>query len=107
VIDGAGKPFTGAKVRQSWKHYSYDIGDIDERNADENGYVVFPERTFWAPLLYRVLRTGLPVLMSLAHGSIGVNVNVWAYPPYPQEDGSRFVEYKPGEPLAKEIVLRR
>jgi hypothetical protein len=107
VVDEAGMPFAGARVRQSWHHYSYGVGDIDERDADADGYVAFPERKIWYPILYRILRTGLAALLSLAHGSIGIRADVWAYPPYPQEDGSRFVEYKPGEPQAQKIVLRR
>ena|ERR1044072_301536 len=104
VVDETGKPFAGARVRQEWRHYSYNVGDGDDRNADENGYVVFPERTFTAPLLYRVLRSGVAYLLTLAHGSIGIRASVWAVSP---ERASEFIDYKPGEPLAREIVLRR
>ena len=104
VVDESGEPFTDARVFQSWYHYSYDVSDGEERYVDQNGYVTFPERTFRAPLLYRVLRSALAQLLTLAHGSTGIHAYVWAVTP---ERTSAFFYYKPGEPLPKTIVLRR
>jgi hypothetical protein len=103
VIDETGNPFQGATVRQSWYHYSYDVGGIDDLTADEVGYVVFPARTFTAPLLYRVLRGGLAYLRS-AHGRLGIRSSVWAYSTGVVSD---FIDYTPGIPPTQEIVLRR
>jgi hypothetical protein len=104
VIDETGRSFAGATVRQEWHHYSYDVSDGDARTADGAGYVVFPERTFTAPLLYRVLRAGLAYLLTIAHGSVDIRASVWAFS---SGSVSKFIDYKPGTPLAKEIVLRR
>jgi hypothetical protein len=104
VVDENGQPFAGARVRQQWHHYSYDLNDGDDRTADGNGYVVFPERTFTAPLLYRALRSGLAYVLTLAHGSTGIRASVWALS---QTRSSDFIDYKPGMPLVQEIVLRR
>jgi hypothetical protein len=104
VVDETGQPFAGARVSQSWYHYSYGVSDGEDRYADQNGYVTFPERTFRAPLLYRILRSALAHLLTLAHGSTGVQSYVWAVTP---KRSSEFFDYKPGEPLPKEIVLGR
>ena len=104
VVDETGQPFAGVRVSQSWYHYSYGVSDGEDRYADQNGYVTFPERAFSAPMLYRVLRSALAQLLTLAHGSTGIRSYVWAVTP---ERSSEFFDYKPGEPLPKEIVLRR
>ncbi len=66
--------------------------------------VVFPERRFTAPLLYRVSRSGLAHVLTLAHGSTGIRASVWAIS---SERASEFIDYQSGEPPAKEIILRR
>ena len=104
VIDENGQPVVSARVAQSWHHYSYDIYGGGDQYADENGYVAFPERTFRANLLYRILRSSLAVLLTLAHGSTGIEATVQAITP---ERVSEIIEYEPGKPLAREIILQR
>ena len=104
VVYETGRPFAGARAAQSWYHYSYGVSDGEDRYADQNGYVTFPESTIRAPVLYRILRSALAQLLTLAHGSTGIRAYVWATTP---ERSSKFFDYKPGEPLPKEIVLRR
>ena len=96
--------FAGARVAQSWYHYSYGVSDSEDRYADQNGFVTFPERAFRAPVLYRILRSALAQLLTLAHGSTSIQAYVWATT---AERSGKFFDYKPGEPLPKEIVLRR
>lgn len=104
VVDERGRPFADVRVAQQWDHYSYRIGAIEEQYSDENGYVVFPERTVRVGLLYRFLRSCLAILLTLAHGSTGAQATVWATTP---ESVSEFIKYEPGKPLVKEIILRR
>jgi hypothetical protein len=46
-----GRPVSHARFRQHWDNYSYDISGIEFREADDNGYVILPERSFYAPLI--------------------------------------------------------
>lgn len=104
VVDEAGQPLENARVIQMWHHYSLGIDDGEEKWTNSNGYVVFRERTVKASLIYRVLRTGLAILMQLAHGSTGISADVWANT---EKSSSEIYVYEPGKPLVKELVLRR
>lgn len=75
VIDQNGQPFAGEEVREIWQHYSLESdGHRDDRLTDENGYVVFPARRIWSPLLWRIVSTSLATVWTIAHGSMGVDV---------------------------------
>ncbi len=105
VLDQTGKPFANWEVREYWQHYSLESdGHQDNRLTDENGYVVFPERTIWSPLLWRIASTSLAALSVIAHGSMGIDAWVMVYG-YSTGGGTR--TYKPGEPLPNEIVIQR
>ena len=105
VIDQNGQPFVGEEVREYWQHYSLESdGHREERRTDENGYVVFPERRIWSPLLWRIVSTSLAAVLTLAHGSMGVSAWVMVVG-YSTNGGTR--DYKPGVPLPGEIVLQR
>jgi hypothetical protein len=104
VVDETGKPYVRVRVQEFWDHYSYDVSGYEERDTDENGYVVFPRRTFIAPLLYRGLRSMWAHVLTAAHGSLGIHVMVRAVTP---ERSSELIKYKPGDTLVKEIVLKR
>jgi hypothetical protein len=72
AVDGQGKPLPHTKFRQGWDNYSYDISGMEFWEGDDNGYVVLPERSFYAPLAYRILHTGLAYIAAVfLHGSIG------------------------------------
>jgi hypothetical protein len=105
VIDQDGRPFVGEEVREIWQHYSLESeGHEEERLTDEKGYVVFPERRIWSPLLWRIFSTGIAAALTLAHGSMGVSAWVMVIG-YSTNGGTR--DYKPGKPLPGEIVLQR
>ncbi|MDQ4120756.1 MAG: hypothetical protein M3209_04845 [Acidobacteriota bacterium] len=105
VVDQNGKPFVGEAVREYWQHYSLESsGHQEERLTDENGYVVFPKRTIWSPLLWRIVSTSLAAVSTLAHGSMGIDAWLMVVG-YSTGGGAR--DYKPGEPLPNEIVLQR
>lgn len=71
AVDGQGKPIPHVRFRQGWDNYSYDIRGMEFWEGDDNGYVVLPERSFYAPLAYRIPRSALAYLLLLAHGSVG------------------------------------
>ncbi len=71
AVDNQGEPIPHARFRQSWDNYSYDISGMEFFEGDDNGYVVLPERAFYAPLIYRIPRSTLAYLLLLAHGSVG------------------------------------
>jgi hypothetical protein len=71
AVDIDGKTMPHARFRQSWRNYSYDIDGEEFREGDDNGYVILPERAFYAPLIYRIPRSALAYLLLLAHGSVG------------------------------------
>jgi hypothetical protein len=104
VVDRDGAPVAGEPVRETWQHYSLEIGGHEEeRPTDANGYVVFPARTIWRPLLARVLFTSCAAVATLAHGSTGVHA--WVMAPR-HTTGCYPCIYEPGEPLPAEIRIR-
>ena len=105
VIDYNDQPFVGEEVMEIWQHYSLESdGHSEVRRTDESGYVVFPRRKIWSPLLLRIVSTSLAAVLTLAHGSMGVNAWVMVIG-YSTNGGTR--DYKPGKPLPSEIVLKR
>jgi len=105
VVDQSGEPLVHEHVREIWQHYSLEgEGHEEDRWTDENGYVVFPERKIWSPLLWRVVSTSLAAVLTLAHGGMGVDVWVMVTR-YSTNGGAR--DYVPGKPLPSEIRLQR
>lgn len=79
VIDNSGKPYVGQKVRQFCSDYTLDINLCTDRSAaqftDQNGYVIFPERTYSSSTVVRLLATlKKSIFRYLAHGSVGTSV---------------------------------
>lgn len=104
VLDDTGKPFAKVKVVQIWNHHSLDVVGHDEQWTDDNGYVLFPERTTRAGLLYRGWRSGRAAWKTPGPGGTEIRATVWAATPKTVSD---FLEYKPDEPLPTQIILRR
>jgi hypothetical protein len=105
VLDRDGNPISGERVRETWQHYSLEgDGHEDERLTDQNGYVVFPARKIWSPLLWRIVSTGSAAVSTLFHGGMGVHAWVMVIG-YSTTGGTR--SYEPGQPLPSEIVLTR
>jgi len=106
VLNSQGKPVSGVRVRQTWKHYSLDLEPATNQEqewSDETGYVVFPKRTITKGLLHRAVLIVLTGLMTLAHGSTGVSASVWAVT---DKCSSEFLDYKSSKPLPDTVVLR-
>jgi len=106
VVDESGRPYPGLQVRESWKHYTLDVelgSHIDDGVTDSQGRLVFPERTIKLNLLSRMWRTTYSVVMSLAHGSLGIRAEVFIG----REAFFRSVAYRPGGDLPKELIIPR
>jgi hypothetical protein len=104
VVDLNGAPVFREPVMEIWQHYSLEsVSHEEERLTDGDGYVIFPERTIWRPLLARVLFTSCAAVSTLAHGSMGVHAWVMA----PGHSMSCYpCVYEPGEPLPAEIRIK-
>ncbi|HEY5884686.1 MAG TPA: hypothetical protein VIT88_08370 [Pyrinomonadaceae bacterium] len=103
VVCENGVPVAREFVRQGWAHYTLESDSHTEDGwTDEAGYVTFPERTIRAGLLKRGVYAVWAKAMTLAHGSYGPSAEIIAW------DAQRMphsVNYKPGEPLSKEIMM--
>jgi hypothetical protein len=102
AVDKQGKPIPHAGFRQSWYNYSYDINGWDFMEGDDNGYVVLPERAFYAPLIYRIPRSAIAYLMMFAHGSVGNDASLNALS---DKCSSEHLNYKQIKSLPNEIVI--
>ena len=103
AVDKQGKPIPHAGFRQSWYNYSYDISGWDFINGDDNGYVALPERSFYAPLIYRIPRSAIAYLMMFAHGSVGNDASLNAV--WENKCSSEHLNYKQIKSLPDEIVI--
>lgn len=104
-MDGEGAPVKGEFVRESWKHYSFetDAADSsDDRWSDEDGYVVFPERTIRVTLARRAVVPLLNALRLQEHASSGprADIMVWGGGTLPS-----VVKYQRDKPLPTHITL--
>lgn len=105
VVEENGNICPNKRVTQNWAHYSIYIGggnfQIEDRLTDEEGYVEFPERTVWAPLIWRIIGAIIANALVIAHGSAGAQSSVWS-------SGLKdvaWISYKPYERLPDKIVV--
>ena len=78
-VDRVGEPFNSLPVTQTWRNYSVETTDHHADGAtDKDGYVEFPERELWAPLILRILGPIRSVIGSGAHASFGRSA--WIFP---------------------------
>jgi hypothetical protein len=67
-VDVTGKPFASLPVSQTWQNYSVESSaHYADGTTDREGYVAFPERTLWAPVLFRVFG---PITSVLFRGGV-------------------------------------
>jgi hypothetical protein len=90
VVDEAGRPLTGAFVRQHWQDYSVESRSREEdARTDANGYVSFSERTVSARPLRRALGVISNVLSQGVHASHGPHTFIAAYGRIVEGNGSQ------------------
>ncbi len=102
AVDSAGNPIPHARFRQGWNNDSYNIHGMELREGDDNGYVILPERSFYAPLIYRIPRSALAYLMLLAHGSVGNDASLNAVT---DKCSSKHLNYEEIKSLPEVIVI--
>ncbi len=102
AIDKDGKPLPHARFRQGWDNYSYNISGMEFWEADDNGYVILPERSFYAPLIYRIPRSALAYLLLFAHGSVGNSASLNALT---DKCSSKHLNYEQIKSLPETIVI--
>jgi hypothetical protein len=103
VVNEFEEPMLNARVTQEWSN-SIFLGDAhDTLISDSNGQVTFPPRTFWCPLLFRVLLRILEHINSvLLHGS-----RIGAYSTVVCEEGRYYwLKYQSGDQLEHRLVVR-
>jgi hypothetical protein len=97
------RPIEGARVRQSWQHYSIEAdGHEEDMFTDKNGRVSFPRRTIRANLAWRIVRPVVNILTQGIHASFGVHTNTSELGGGLEGQNSAKVESRPGE-----LVFRR
>ena len=104
IVDQSGAPLTNTGVREVWQHYSLESKSHEQDlMTDNQGYVTFPTRTIRSPLAVRIVR---PVINALNphHGSGPIAWVIVLGPDYMEWSNNATL---PGQPLAKEIVVKR
>ena len=108
VVDEHGTPLKDVFVRQSWKHYSYELDageNLEDAWTDENGYVAFPQRTIKVSLIKQALGPLIIGGMLREHASFGASAAIMAWGEEGGEGDASSVEYEPGKPLPEQLVL--
>jgi hypothetical protein len=104
IVDQSGTPLAHTGVREVWRHYSIESrGHEEDLRTDQNGYVTFPKRTIRAALAARIIRSLIHALTP--HDSSGPVASVIVLAP--EYDTWSHNASVPGEPLPKEIVVKK
>ena len=105
VVEDSGKFCPNKEVTETWAHYSIYIGSGGFSSqtllTDNEGYVDFPGRTVWAPLVWRIVGAVIANALSLAHGSVGPHASVYT-------TGLKdvaWISFKPNEPLPEKMIV--
>lgn len=100
-----GSNATDLIVRQEWGHNSTFGTQSETKTSDMNGNVVFPERRFYAPLLFRVILwiLDLTSYYVMPHGSgIGSHARVVSNQEFVDQ-----IYFREGEELQRTLIIRR
>ena len=105
VVDTAGRPCPDREVRNSWMHETlnpvFDSGEM--RNTDAAGYVEFPRRWIWSPLIWRIVAPVLSAVLTFMHGGGGRSATIDTDK---MADKNRaWITWRPGQTLQQEVVV--
>jgi hypothetical protein len=104
-IDGRGRPVVGLPIEQTWQNYSVESrANVVTRHTDAQGYVVFPARSTWSPLLFRAVGPVLNVLSTGVHASFGPSS--WLIPKCDVTGSNAMAVYTGSKELPTTIVLK-
>lgn len=106
VEDENGKPYVNKLVGQTCENYTLNVSPCVESNdvaryTDSEGYVTFPERNIILSLTSRIFRSIFSYLKLIAHGSVGIDVNIHASGP----TGYKEIRYEYEKTLPQKLVL--
>jgi hypothetical protein len=104
LVDEAGAPVSYTTVRQEWSSSGRSQVLSDIRTSDANGKVTFPERTYYAPALWRALIRAGDIVNNtlLPHGSrVGSYSRVM-----PVSDSYYWLEYSDVHPMEHRLIVR-
>ncbi len=92
-------------VRQEWRHAGVLGIQSELRKTDEDGTVIFPERTFFAPVILRFGAISFDTInnfLMMHGGAKGIHSRVVC------PDGSRnWLEYTPEREMKHELVFEK
>lgn len=104
IVDESGAPLKSTAVREVWQHYDIESkGHRQDFITDNQGYVTFPERTVRGALAVRVIRRMITFIFP--HQSSGPDAFVVILAP--DYDSWSNNSALPGQPLPKEIVVKK
>lgn len=103
-VDVADHPFASLPVSQTWRNYSVEFSaHRADGVTDSEGYVVFPERKLWAPVLFRVLGPLRSVLF--VHAGLGPSAWITARCDLMETGQGKIAAYS-GKDLPTKITLK-
>ena len=108
VVDESGEPARGVMVRQHWRHYSVEnYGHEEELQTDENGYVVFPQRTIKTNALSIIFGSLDKFLENGIHASFGADAHIVVLGGERGFNYGGVATYSSFFPMPSEVVVRR
>jgi hypothetical protein len=106
-VDTAGNSCANQRVDTSWGHYTINVlgnaFNYESKQTDSDGYVEFPTRTIWSPLIWRLISPLLASVVYAMHGGSGIHATIDTDD---KADTTRaWISWRPGEPLPTEILV--
>jgi hypothetical protein len=77
VSDYDNRPISGARVKQVWENYTYNVSGEQDLKTDAEGKVVFAPQRKYGPLIYWVVKAIANVLGYGVHAGFGTVGRVW------------------------------
>lgn len=109
IVDTFGNACNNQEVETSWGHYTIHVfgnaDNQDRQNTDETGYVEFPTRWIWAPLIWRLIAPVFSFFLTLMHGGGGIYATIDTKNKV--DKSKAWISWKPGQSLPDEIVVER
>jgi hypothetical protein len=107
IIDTSGHPCADQLVDTSWGHYTINVlgsaFNSESKQTGADGYVEFPTRTIWSPLIWRLIAPLIASMVYLMHGGSGIYATIDTDD---KADTTRaWISWRPGEPRPSEIVV--
>jgi hypothetical protein len=107
IADTTGRACSNQRVDTSWGHYTINVlgnaFNSETKFTDPDGYVEFPTRTIWSPLVWRLVAPLISGILNLMHGGGGIYATIDTDDK--ADKTKAWISWRPGEPLPSEIVV--